>query len=128
MMWQRSGGSARHAIMLSVSIGNNSAEAVRRCQRILGGIARPDEGRQWVWNVHDAAAKNALRWMLPYLTVKREEAEIAVNFPTSGHRRDPVTGQFLPAGFWCRIGQAVAWKALWKGVKGGFGRVPAPIG
>jgi len=106
---------------LAILTGNTNYASIERCKRIMGGRIsyqnRKDGHRPtWWWRSSGQDAKRILRLMLPHLTVKREQAEAALEFPMPGHRRDEQTGRMLPAGPLSKVGQCAAYGAL-RGMK-----------
>lgn len=71
---------------LSVRIANTCLEILNDCQSVWGGYiykvkrAENHHKQAYCWYINVAKAEIFLRDMLPYLRVKREEAEIALAF------------------------------------------------
>lgn len=67
-----------HHARISVKM-NDPAPAVRLLHATFGGRCAPENGRTMLcWQVTDLAAERTLRQLLPYLLVKREQAENAL--------------------------------------------------
>lgn len=83
---------ARLRYELEIEVNQVSVEAVQMMQRTLGGRlhflnrykARKKDGTsysgRWFWKKDSRQAVDALLQLLPYLTIKREEAELAIAF------------------------------------------------
>lgn len=106
------------SLLLTVTAVNTGKEAIERACRIAGAgsvSCRRRSGHQplWTWRVYEGRAQEVLRMLLPHLTVKRCEAEIAVQFPRPGHVRD-AAGRMTRCSPFIRLGQLAAWRALRK--------------
>ena len=87
---------------LKISAVSTTPEPIFRLARVFGGfVGGPykNKGKRrdyLTWSLDDRSAKEALRLMLPHLTVKRSQADAVLAFPSNGARRCAKTGQFLP--------------------------------
>ena len=104
---------------VTMTIVNTDRCAVDRCYAIAGGhLGGPEKKRRdawkrtWRWRAYDSDVKRILEHLLPYLTVKKAQAMLAIQFPMSGCRSNAENGRRLPAGPLTKLGQAVAFKAL----------------
>lgn len=75
----------RHEYSLSLYVGQVDPRPLRRLQALFGGsvgLKDPAKGESrrpiYYWRVVYATADAALRQLLPYLSVKREQAELAL--------------------------------------------------
>ena len=66
---------------------STDTRAVRKMQRILGGSVYPDTppkksnwNQGWRWMLSNKQAAEALELLLPYFVIKREQAELALEF------------------------------------------------
>jgi hypothetical protein len=80
---------------LDISVYQNHRASLEELQGLFGGSI-VIEGRAWKWRACGPTAGEALREMLPYLRVKRAQAEIAVAFQS---RRLPARGPKRAANF-----------------------------
>lgn len=73
---------------LSVKVSQVDARLPRRLQEMWGGRFRPQSWQKrpvhhrqaWEWTVDGEAARDLLRAILPLLVVKKEQAEVALEF------------------------------------------------
>ena len=84
---------SRKNYQLEVNVGNTSRDVLEWVQRNYGGRlhdmqgSRPARYKPYsVWQVSGVEATDFLRQVLPFLKVKREEAELAVKFPHWGRQ------------------------------------------
>lgn len=90
---QEKRGKLYHWMMISV-FQNHSASLELLLELFGGSIGTEDEA--WKWRACGPTAGEALKEMLPYLRVKRSQAEIAISFQA---RRLPSRGPQRPADF-----------------------------
>jgi len=65
---------------LIVSVGQRILEPLEVLQRLYGGSLRLTSTDQHLWFISSGKASNALQQMLPWLTVKRSQATLAIEF------------------------------------------------
>jgi hypothetical protein len=68
---------------LTVQVCNTNAEVLEGFRSVYGGAVNDvtrNHKPTWKWTVCSSAASDFLRDVLPYLIVKREQAEIAIRF------------------------------------------------
>lgn len=82
---------------MDVSVFQAEQTSIELLMELFGGSISDHHSKRdigWWWRAHGPTADAALREMLPYLRVKRRQAEIAINFQSrrlasrSGARRD----------------------------------------
>lgn len=83
-------GNAKVYHWLDISVYQNHSASLEELKALFGGSIG-SEGRAWKWRACGPTAAAALREMLPYLRVKRAQAEVAVSFQArklspKGHR------------------------------------------
>ena len=82
---------SRSNYQLEVNIGNTNREVLEWIQRNYGGrlhaLRKPTYYKPYsVWQVSGEEAIHFLQLVLPFLKVKREEAELAIRFPLWGRQ------------------------------------------
>ena len=71
---------------LGVTITNTNVGVLKLAKRMFGGSIRQNSDSRkhrttsWVWRIVSNQAENALKTLLPYLRIKRQEAELALDF------------------------------------------------
>jgi hypothetical protein len=72
---------------LHVTVANTDERMLVRLRELWGGRYDPhsrrtktNERQVWSWTVHDRAAGRLLETVLPHLVIKKEQAEIALEF------------------------------------------------
>ena len=76
---------------LRIGVAGTHRESIARLQRRWGGTMVPENRRTllpnhkltWYWTVTGSRAKTVLEQLLPYLSVKREQAALALMTPIS---------------------------------------------
>ena len=79
----------KHPMGLRLLASQTVEKPLRKLQSLFGGgnvYLRNDTRKEtyrplWTWQLSGTLAKAALKAMLPYLTVKSQQAAIALNFP-----------------------------------------------
>lgn len=82
----------RLSYSLWVAVGQKDGRPLRELQRLYGGSIQHNGGGIEKWVITTQQAAVALEHMLPYLRVKREQAEIALAFQSRRRprgRKDP---------------------------------------
>jgi len=75
---------------LRVRVGNNSEWLCRWLKMQFGGhIAYHAQEHYWIWGVGTKQAASFLETILPYLQLKRYQAEIAIEFQKGKYRGRP---------------------------------------
>lgn len=110
--WRIRGEKPHGSFDLKIAISCTFESIVRLMAVVLGGatqehkwkVARIGKARQWIWQASNREAAHILRALLPYLTVKRDEAELAIRFQehignnvSVMHSRDMATRESLRA-------------------------------
>jgi hypothetical protein len=89
---------------LVISVTQAEREPLDKLQELFGGFIKSYQATRYTrkyhlhWGLSSIKATNALRAMLPYLTVKREQAELALKFQDIKNEpkpRDRATGRML---------------------------------
>ena len=91
----RKNGNKFQYFQLTINAPQINKEPLLKLQAMFHGQINPVKGlgtrrQSYTWTLHAAKAKDALNLMLPYLIVKRNEAELALQFQStlSKYRRD----------------------------------------
>lgn len=96
--------STRRSPVLKVSIVNTDARPLRHLHRQFGGSITEHtwgarHGRPWrrsyEWQVAAGIARSFLRWIAPYVLIKREQVDIALEFLAT-RRADRSTKRLTP--------------------------------
>lgn len=70
-------------------VGQVKKEPLEKLQSLYGGSLRVQQSRKnnwanyWVWQLQSQKASDALSLMLPYLTVKKQQAHLAIGFQST---------------------------------------------
>ena len=90
---------------LIIRVSQRTREPVDEFQRLFGGFVSTTRASshphktQWLWGCSNAQAGKVLAQLLPFLIVKKSQAELAVEFQALRSERkantDPETGRFL---------------------------------
>ena len=100
-VWPKTKRKATHAISYNMSMAvfqNDRTPLDLLCMLFGGNIRRRDIG--WFWTLSGQPTVNALEAMIPYLIVKRSQAEVARSFqarrvPRGGKYPDPAANNEL---------------------------------
>jgi hypothetical protein len=81
-----------------LNVGNTNIVPLRKLAELFGGriysqVRGAPRRPFWVWTLPGAQAASALRQMLPWLTVKQPEAEVALAFAET---IQPRNGKIVP--------------------------------
>lgn len=76
------------AYQLAISITQKSRRPLARMHEMFGGLLRKDEKRgMYHWRLTGPSASNALALMLPHMSLKDEQARLAVEFQNTKYMR-----------------------------------------
>jgi len=87
---------------LSIAISNTNLPVLLKCRDIwqVGTVksvsVKPPRRPQWVWQVKANQAVYILKTILPYLQIKKSEAEIAIIFQEHKQHAKKVWGKYKP--------------------------------
>lgn len=104
-VWKKIGrppGGLAHYHILRLGVGNTNQQAVERFREVYGGDIQCRKGKGknkdcWVWRVSGERAYRVLTDFLPYLIVKRKQAEVALKFHSLGSFEGNVVPPMLQA-------------------------------
>jgi hypothetical protein len=90
-------GGIRYGYKLNITITNTSSQMIEWLHQTIGGKVFtyahiPGWRTKYDWRIYGDEAREILRELRPYLTVKREQAEIALEYQP-GNKGLPVTPQ-----------------------------------
>jgi hypothetical protein len=87
--------------LVQVSIGNTDARLIKWLHATFGGFVGtyPDpKNRNWCfrWTAHSGKCSDLLKQCLPYFIMKREQAEIAIEFRSTYSKEYVGRGRIVP--------------------------------
>lgn len=82
---RKSAGMRAESHSLHLSVGQKVKQPLELLVRLFGGSIRQDT-LIYRWHVSGPTAANALRFMLPYLTLKKPQAELGLLFQSQKHQ------------------------------------------
>lgn len=98
----RKGGKVFVYYTLFINVGNTSFSLLKWINDRFGGSVFPqtrlaNRRQVWHWNVASKQAEEILLGILPYLVIKKDQAELALRFRDSYKGLKPCSGHPLPA-------------------------------
>lgn len=75
-----------------ITIGNTNEWLIQRFKFQFGGNIRMNKGRDnrkdfWIWSLNCQQSARFLKLILPYLTIKRPQAQLLIEYEQARHHR-----------------------------------------
>ncbi len=78
----------------SLSVTQKYRGPLDELARMFGGRVRPLKGRGWQWAIHSETLRAALPVLIPYLRLKRRQAEILMEYSaTARHGQNRISAE-----------------------------------